>query len=165
MARKAKEKEIRLTVRVPERLLKALDAHGSVERKGAPRKKMVQKMSRSQAVRDVLSRALEDGGQKLKALMLGQLVVNTVKATEHHGGTALATVRELLANVPRDDLDRVLYKLEKEHSLLLTPNHNGDVVGPRERANGIQDPVRGQLLYAQLPEETPARKKPKGPSK
>ena len=119
-------------------------------------------MSRTRIVNDVLADALEDGGAKLKALMLGQLVVNTVKATEHHGGTALATVRELLANVPREDLDRALYKLEEEQSLRLTPNHNGDIVGARERANGIHDPVRGNLLYAQLPEERPAKKKPEG---
>ncbi len=154
MARKPKEKEIRLTVRVPKRLLEALDQHGSRERNG-PRGK---KMSRTQAVRDVLSRALEDGGAKLKALMLRQLIVNTVRATEHHGATTLATVRELLAHVPRTDLDQALYRLEQEHSLLLTPNHNGDIVTSRERSNGIQDPVRGNLLYAQLPEgEEPAR--------
>src|SRR5688572_23240811 len=102
MARKPKEKEIRLTVRVPKRLLEALDQHGSLERNGARMKKM----SRTQAVRDVLARALEDGGAKLKALMLRQLIVNTVRATEHHGATTLATVRELLANVPRTDLDQ-----------------------------------------------------------
>lgn len=151
MARKAKqanEKEIRLTVRVSESLLRALDQHGSRER-NAPRLK---KLSRTQAVRDVLSRALEDGGAKLKALMLRQLIVNTVRATEHHGATTLANVRELLANVPRTDLDQALYRLEQENSLLLTPNHNGDIVTNRERSNGIQDPVRGNLLYAQLPE-------------
>jgi hypothetical protein len=152
MARKAKEKEIRLTVRVPESLLRALDQHGSRKRNGSRAKKL----SRTQAVREVLSRALEDGGAKLKALMLRQLVVNTVRATEHHGATTLATVRELLANVPRQDLDQALYRLEQEHTLLLTPNHNGDIVTNRERSNGIQDPVRGNLLYAQLPEPEPA---------
>lgn len=156
MARKAKEKEIRLTVRVPENLLRALDQHGSVERNGASSKRV----SRAQAVRTVLERALEDGGAKLKALMLGQLIVNTVRATEHHGATTLATVRELLATVPRDVLDQALYKLEKENTLLLTPNHNGDIVTMRERANGIQDPVRGNLLYAQLPEPAPEKKPP-----
>ncbi|MEZ0230530.1 MAG: hypothetical protein ACAI25_18050 [Planctomycetota bacterium] len=152
MARKAKEKEIRLTVRVPKRLLEALDQHGSLERNGAPGKKV----SRTQAVKDVLARALEDGGAKLKALMLRQLIVNTVRATEHHGATTLATVRELLANVPRTDLDQALYKLEQENSLLLTPNHNGDIVTSRERSNGIQDPVRGNLLYAQLTDDEKA---------
>jgi hypothetical protein len=155
MARKPKEKEIRLTVRVPKRLLEALDQHGSLERNGA----RVKRLSRTQAVRDVLSRALEDGGAKLKALMLRQLIVNTVRATEHHGATTLATVRELLANVPRTDLDQALYKLEQEHSLLLTPNHNGDIVTSRERSNGIQDPVRGNLLYAQLTDDEKAEKK------
>lgn len=148
MARKAKEKEVRLTVRVPESLLEALDKNGSLERNGARGKKV----SRTQAVREVLSRALADGGVKLKALMLRQLVVNTVRATEHHGATTLATVRELLANVPRQDLDQALYRLEQENALRLTPNHNGDIVTSRERSNGIQDPVRGNLLYAQLPE-------------
>ena len=155
MARKPKEKEIRLTVRVPKRLLEALDQHGSLERNGARGKKM----SRTQAVKDVLARALEDGGAKLKALMLRQLIVNTVRATEHHGATTLATVRELLANVPRPDLDQALYKLEQENSLLLTPNHNGDIVTSRERSNGIQDPVRGNLLYAQLTNEDEDEKK------
>jgi hypothetical protein len=160
MARKPKEKEIRLTVRVPKRLLEALDQHGSLERNGARGKKM----SRTQAVKDVLSRALEDGGVKLKALMLRQLIVNTVRATEHHGATTLATVRELLANVPRPDLDQALYKLEQENSLLLTPNHNGDIVTSRERSNGIQDPVRGNLLYAQLTnEDEDEKKKPEAP--
>ena len=160
MARKAKDKEIRLTVRVPENLLRALDRHGSVERNGQASKKM----SRAEAVRTVLARALEDGGAKLKALMLGQLIVNTVRATEHHGATTLATVRELLRTVPRDVLDQALYKLEKENSLLLTPNHNGDIVTMRERSNGIQDPVRGNLLYAQLPEPQPEKKPGKGSS-
>ena len=143
MAGKSREKEIRLTVRVPEALLRALDRHGSVERNGAT----IKKVSRTKAVRDVLTRALEDGGAKLKALMLRQLIVNTVKATEHHGATTLATVRELLASVPRNDLDLALFKLEKENSLLLTPKHNGDIVTNRERSNGIVDPVRGNLLY------------------
>jgi hypothetical protein len=154
MAGKRREKEIRLTVRVPEALLRALDRHGSVERNGAP----VKKVSRTKAVRDVLTRALEDGGAKLKALMLRQLIVNTVQATEHHGATTLATVRELLANVPRQDLDQALYRLERENSLLLTVSHNGDIVTSRERSNGIHDPIRGDLLYAQLPEK---KKKPK----
>ena len=161
MARKAKEKEIRITVRVPEHLLRALDQHGSGERNGDSLKKM----SRAEAVRTVLARALEDGGRKLKALMLGQLIVNTVRATEHHGATTLATVREFLGNVPRDVLDQALYKLEKENSLLLTPNHNGDIVTMRERANGIQDPVRGNLLYAQLPEPPKPADEPKAKAK
>ncbi len=156
MARKAKEKEIRLTVRVSESLLEALDQHGSRERNGATRKKV----SRTKAVRDVLARALEDGGAKLKAIMLRQLIVNTVRATEHHGATTLATVRELLVNVPRQDLDQALYRLEQENSLLLTPNHNGDIVTSRERSNGIQDPVRGNLLYAQLPAPEETEKPP-----
>jgi hypothetical protein len=166
MARKAKEKELRLTVRVPESLLQALDQHASRERNGAPLKKL----SRTKAVRDVLTRALDDGGAKLKAIMLRQLIVNTVRATEHHGATTLATVRELLSNVPRNDLDQALYKLEQENTLLLTPNHNGDIVTNRERSNGILDPVRGNLLYAQLPvepkdrdDESSPMKKAKGP--
>jgi hypothetical protein len=153
MARKAKTKEIRLTVRVPERLLKALDEHGTVERDGPESKKL----SRARAVRELLERALEDGGAKLKALMLGQLIVNTVKATEHHGATTLATVRELLVSVPRNDLDQALFNLEKANSLLLTPKHNGDIVTNRERSNGIVDPVRGNLLYALLPPEEPKK--------
>ena len=146
MPRKRTEKEVRLTVRVPASLLHALDSHASGERNGTGGKSL----SRASAARQILENALEDGGRRLKALLLGQLIVNTVKATEHHGATTLATVRELLAGVPKGDLDAALFQLEKEQSLLLTPNHNGDIVTNRERSNALHDPLRGDLLYAQL---------------
>jgi len=110
MPRKPKEKEVRLTFRVPASLLEALDSHASGERNGTERKNL----SRAATARLILERAFEDGGRRLKALLLGQLIVNTVKATEHHGATTLATVRELLAGVPKGDLDAALFQLEKE---------------------------------------------------
>jgi hypothetical protein len=154
MPRKGRqEKEVRLTVRVPDTLIRALDSHASRER-NAPGSKNT---SRAQTARQILERALADGGARLKALLLGQLIVNTVKATEHHGATTLATVRELLAGVPRGDLDAALFQLEKEQWLFLTPNHNGDIVTNRERSNALHDPVRGALLYAQLPPQQSGR--------
>jgi len=98
MARKAKEREVRLTVRVSESLVEALDHYGSSQQTAKRRKKV----SRNKAVCEILEAALEDGGKALQALRL-------------------------------------------------TQTHNGDIVTNRERSNGIHDPVRGDLLYAELP--------------
>ncbi|HZU95163.1 MAG TPA: hypothetical protein VFF73_00535 [Planctomycetota bacterium] len=142
-----KAKEFRIRVRVPEALVRALDSHASAERSvpGGDR------LSRNAAACELLARALEDGGTRAKAAVLGRLIVNTVRATERHGATTLATVRELLAGVPRGDLDAALLRLERQESLLLTQKHNGDIVTDRERSNALHDPLRGELLYAQLP--------------
>jgi hypothetical protein len=146
MPSKRKAKDFRVRVRVPEALLRALDAHASAER-NVPGGDT---LSRNAAACQLLARALEDAGTRAKSAILGRLIMSTVKATEHHGATTLATVRELLAGVPKNDLDAALLRLEEDQSLLLTQKHNGDIVTNRERSNALHDPVRGALLYAQL---------------
>lgn len=145
MARKArKSKQVQVRVRLPDLLAAALDEHVST-RRGKSRSNA---SSRSAVVTELLRGMIEQlrTRQGDFGKMLIAEAVREAAETLHY--TTVADVRKRLKAVPGTILDSTLLALEKEGVFQLAPSYNGNVLTPEERASGIVDKRRGNLVYA-----------------
>ncbi|MEZ0227438.1 MAG: hypothetical protein ACAI25_02355, partial [Planctomycetota bacterium] len=145
MARKASKKDpVLVRIRVPSALVDSLDAH--ISSKG--RKSRSNASSRSAMVVELLEgmiQALRDHREDFGKLLVAEAVREAAEKLQY---TTVADVRRRLGAVPGAVLDRTLLTLEKEGVFQLAPSYNGNVLTAEERAGGVKDPRRGNLVYA-----------------
>jgi hypothetical protein len=126
------EKAQLLTVKVPSSLLDGLDSYVRLLRAHDG------EVTRTDAVRALLSMALERESSRERLRILRYMIVNAVRAVAPRGTdrAEIAEVRRHLADVPREILDRSLLDLENDGAIALACADDGSatsdgIVGSR----------------------------------
>ncbi len=155
MARPAiKTKTVQVTIKVPSGLADALDQHVSSRRA----KTRSNRLSRSELVTLLLKTMIEtlrDDRDLFGRLLVAEAVREAASKLHY---TTVADVRKRLASVPQPVLDRTLLSLESEGAFQLAPSYNGNILTEEERAGGVKDAKRGNLVYAVTDMPPPSRK-------
>jgi hypothetical protein len=145
MARKAHMKDtVLVKVRVPSALVEALDAHVSSKRAKGRSNAPSRSALVAELLQDMLG-ALRDRRTDFGKLLVAEAVRQSAEKLHY---TTVAEVRRRLDAVPARIVDRTLLSLEKEGLFQLAPSYNGNILTPEERAGGVKDPRRGNLVYA-----------------
>jgi hypothetical protein len=142
--------------RLSRALLGAIDKHG----------KQISG-TRSDAARDLLQRGLRSSNTTRRfqthpapqpapslATVKGRALDAIRRARSGLTTARLADVREMLRDLPRESVNRALLALDREGHVQLGRAVDLAALTNQDRIDGLEDPVRGLLIYASLPLDT-----------
>jgi hypothetical protein len=147
-ARDGHGKTVTLQVRVPGKLLQALDTYASNDQADATRLTL----SRATVARQLLERILDRSMEDLTLRPLRSEILSAVASEARETGFAtLFDVRRRLARIPARELDRALVALEARGALVLSPRPAEAPETEREVRGALWCATRGLLSRVRLP--------------
>jgi hypothetical protein len=123
--------------------------------------------NRSDAARDLLQRGIQSYSTTRRlqahpapqpdpslATVKGRTLDAIGRARTGLSTARLADVREMLPDLPRESVNRALLALDREGQIQLGRALDLATLTNHDRIAGLEDPIRGLLIYASLPLDT-----------